>query len=527
MLPLVVALNVAGTVAIEDRTEVRGRIVNSPRVGADQRPRVDENGAALTNDNKSAIVMDVETDPAVRLRAAHKEDSFTLAYAPRIVVANFGNAGAAQGGETTLDLIHRPLLTGELQISPRTRFVLNSLVQFGSTTAGTLLLPERWDGQDRPAIPRAFPVLPFAKQTFLSIYAAAGLSHQFTPKLTGTVSAFFITFGQPTQAGRIASPGSTYLQNPGVNLELEYKARPTDTFIFNAAPQLNIIQASPIETTADGENIGIDGRPLFVPNAETTGLPFDTVATGAAPRYVNRNYPNTWQVLLEARYRKQVRRLTSYELALGANILQTSIPQTAIRTFEYVDINGNRGGVPASVADDARRNGLAEGRLEQGEQVVADPFGLLARSPAQRRPADNRFNLLPVGEALINHAFAASNAQGRLIAFSRVDAWLNTISGEIAARSATVAALNLDFGLDSVRAQAAFVQSLPLTQNTTFFRQVITELAYERELTKSWFFDIGARLGYQNAQVFGDFSSKFLQPGAFAAVSWRPLPAKL
>ncbi len=510
MLPLVVALNVATTVGIEDRTEVRGRLVQSPRVDrATQQPRTNPDGTYIDNDNKSALVMDLETDPVARVRVAHQFDSFTLAYAPRIVVANFGGAGSAQNGETTLDFIHRPLLTLQKQIDPLTHFALNGLVQFGTTTAGTLLLPERWNGEDRPAIPRAFPVLPFNSQTFLSIYAAAGVQHQFSPRVTATVSAFYITFGQPTQAGRIAAGGSTYLQNPGVALELEYRHRPTDTFLFNVSPQLNIVQASPVETDPNGQPLAaVDGALLYGAN----GIREDAQRNPLLPKYVNRKAPNTYQVLLEARYRKQLRRLTGFELAAGANILQQSLPQALVPT----------GNLDPSGQPELRQ--------------VQNPFGLLGRGlPGRDAPNDNRFNVLPVGEALINQGFAASNAQGRFIAFTRADAWLNTVSGDISARNATVAALNLDFGLDAVRAQAAFVQSLPLSEATTFYRQVITEIAYERELTRSWFFDVGARLGYQDAEVtkrndelgIVGFRTSFFQPGAFAGIAWRPLPAKL
>lgn len=548
MLPLVVALNVAGTVVIEDRTEVRGRLVNSPRIDkATQQPVVDPaTGRPKADDNKTAIVMDLETDPKVGMRVDNAKDALTISYGPRVVVANFGNAGAAQNGATTLDLIHRPMLTGELQIDPRNRFVVNGLLQFGTTTAGTLLLPERWNGEDRPNIPRAFPVLPFNKQTFLSIYAAAGLAHQFSPRLTGTISAFYITFGQPTQQGRIDAGGSTYLQNPGVNLELEYKASQTDTFVFNVAPQINIVQASPIEVNQDGQQIGKDGNLLVLPNTNTAGELFDQLDRAAVgPRYVDRTAPNTYQVLLEARWHKDVRRPTYFELAAGGNLLQQSLPQAAIRTFTYngpvCDANGancNPGtaDVPPSVADNAGPQLRPEQNitLTQGERVVDDPFNLIARNPGQSRPAKNFFNLLPVGEVLLSHSFATASAKGRLIAFDRADAWLNTVSGEIGARNALVAALNFDFGLDALRAQAAFVKSLPLSDKTTEFTQVITELSYERELSRSWFFDVGARLGFQDAVTFKNpvdeslsLRSQFLQPGAFVGVAWRPLPAKL
>ncbi len=509
MLPLVVALNVAATVAIEDRTEVRGRVVRSPRIDKTTRlPFVDAQGNFVENNSKSALVMDLETDPVARLRVAHAEDAFTLGYAPRVVVANFGGAGAAQNGETTLDLIHRPQLTLEKQLDPRNRLAVNALVQFGSTTPGTLLLPERWNGEDRPAIPRAFPVLPFNKQTFLSVYAAAGLVHVFSPRLVGTISAFYITFGQPTQAGRIAAGGTTYLQNPGVNAELEYKIKPTDTLLFNVSPQVNIVQATPPETDNDDVQLAAaDGLPLYDQNGIRQGADGNDLL----PKYVNRKAPNTYQILLEARYRKQLRRLTTYELAAGANILQQTIPQAL---------------VPSGLVD---ANNVAI------RKTVDNPFGLLGREPGTAAQDETRFNVLPVGEALINQGFAASNAQGRFIAFTRADAWLNTVSGEISARSATVAALNLDFGLDALRAQAAFVQSLPLSQSTTFFRQIITEVAYERELTRSWFFDVGARLGFQDAVITKPepelqrtgFKTTFLQPGAFVGVAWRPLPAKL
>lgn len=513
MLPLVVALNVAGTVAVEDRTEVRGRVVRSPRVDDFGQPRVGADGQFLKNDSKTAVVSDLETDPVGRLRLARTDDALTLAYAPRIVLANFGNAGAAQGGETTVDLIHRPMLTLEAQLDPRTRMAVNSLVQFGSTTPGTLLLPERWNGEDRPPIPRAFPVLPFAKQTFLAIYAAAGVARQLSPRWSATLSAFYITFGQPTQAGRIAAGGTTYLQNPGVNLEFEYRHRATDTFLFNMAPQVNIVQATPIETTNEGIPLGADNLPLYDVNGirEVNGTPVEA-------KRVNRQAPNTYQLLLEARYRKQLYRLTTYELAAGANILQQTIPRAIVPTFA-----NNPDGTPVLNPDGTPQT-----------EVRDNPFGLLGRTPGTVAPSNTRFNVLPVGEVLINQGFAASNAQGRLIAFSRADAWLNTVSGEISARSATVAAVNLDFGLDALRAQIAFVQSLPLSESTTAFRQVITELAYQRELTRSWFFDVGARLGYQDAEVFKNrvdpalsFSSQFLQPGAFAGIAWRPLPAKL
>lgn len=532
MLPLVVALNVAGTVVIEDRTEVRGRVVNSPRIDpATKLPRVDPTTQGpLPNDNKSALVMDVETDPRASFRVDNAKDALTLTYAPRVVVANFGNAGAAQNGETTLDLIHRPMLTGELQIDPRNRFVVNGLLQFGTTTAGTLLLPERWDGEQRPNVPRAFPVLPFNKQTFLSIYAAAGIAHQFSPRFSATLSAFYITFGQPTQRGRIEAGGTTYLQNPGVNLELEYKASQTDAFIFNVAPQVNIVQASPVEVNQDGQEIGADGRLLVLPNTDTADNLYDQLDRQAVGRrFVNRTAPNTYQVLLEARWHKDLERTTYLELAAGGNLLQQSVPRAAIRRFTLGQFD-----VPPSVADDAiSRLQPGQAGPVQDERVVDDPFKLIARNPGQSRSSKNFFNLLPVGEVLISHGFATSSAKGRLIAFNRADAWLNTVSGEIGARNTLVAALNFDFGLDALRAQAAFVKSLPLSEKTTEFTQVITEVAYQRELTRSWFFDIGARVGFQDAVTFKNpvnealsLRSQFFQPGAFVGIAWRPLPAK-
>ena len=511
MLPLVVALNVATTVGIEDRTEVRARAVNSPRVVADpvtkiNQPRTDPNGDFVENDSKTALVMDLETDPVVRVRTYHEDNAFTLAYAPRIALANFGGAGAAQGGKTTVDLVHRPLLTLEQQIDPLNRFVLNGLVQFGRTTPGTLLLPDRWNGEDRPAIPRAFPVLPFNPQTFLSIYAAAGITHTFSPRLNLTLSAFYITFGQPTEAGRIAAGGTTYLQNPGANLEVEYKTSSTGALVFNVAPQVNIVQATVVETDNTGNQLATDGGVLY----DGTGVRKGPDGKALGPKFLNRAAPNTYQLYFEARYRKRLERLTAIEVALGANLIQQTLPQALLPTGKL-----NPDGTPQT-------------------HQVDNPFNILGRDAATKRPDKNNVNVLPVAELLVSRGFSTASAQGRLIAYTRADAWLNTVSGNIGARSATVAALNLDFGLDALRAQAAFVQSLHVTDLTNDFRQVIAELSYERELTKSWFFDVGARAGYQAAQVTAPeegvtkgFKTSFFQPGAFAGVAWRPLPAKL
>lgn len=508
MLPLVIAMNVTGTISIEDRTEVRGRLVQSPEVGAGG--LVTSTSDPESYNNKTSMVLDLETNPVGRLRLEGRNglDALTIAYAPRIVLANYTGQGAGQGADpkdpTTIDLIHRPLLTLEKQLAPRDRFVLNGLLQYGSTTAGTLLLPERWNGQDRPQLPRAYPVLPFAKQTFLSIYAAAGLAHQFSNTVTGQLSVFYITFGQPTKQGRIDTGGTTYLQNPGVYGEVEWRASNTDTFLFGLAPQVNLVQASPVSVTPQGEVIDANGL-----------LPGDPNYDANKPSYSNKLVPPTYQLLLEARWRKQLERLTSIELAVGTNLLYQSIPRARVASFL---------GGPLAVRDGA-------GNETPATRVVDDPYSFLA----ERARPDTRFNLLPVGEAQISQGFSSGTAQGRLIAFTRADAWLNTISGEISARSSTVGAINLNFGLDALRAQLAFVQSLPLSEATTFFRQVIVEAAYEREITKEWFIDVGARAGYQDAVLVNERflapgqvapHARMFQPGAFVGVAWRPLGAK-
>lgn len=508
MLPLVVALNVTGTISIEDRTEVRGRLVQSPEVGAGG--LVTSTSDPQSYNNKTSMVLDLETDPVGRLRLEGRNglDALTIAYAPRIVLANYTGQGTDQGADpnnpTTIDLIHRPMLSLEKQIAPRDRFVLNGLLQYGSTTAGTLLLPERWNGQDRPQLPRAYPVLPFAKQTFLSIYAAAGLAHQFSNTLTGQISAFYITFGQPTKQGRIDTGGTTYLQNPGVYGELEWRASNTDTLLFGVAPQVNLVQASPVNVDANGQVIDASGR-----------LPVDPNYDATKPGYANKLVPPTYQLLLEARWRKQLERLTNLELAVGTNLLYQSIPRARVDSFL---------GGPVAIRDGTGANTPAT-------RIADDPFGFLSN----RAAADTRFNLLPVGEALISQGFSSGTAQGRLIAFTRADAWLNTVSGEISARSSTIGAVNLNFGLDALRGQIAFVQSLPLSEATTFFRQVIVEAAYQREITKEWFIDFGARAGYQDAVLVNQRflapgqnapHARMFQPGAFVGVAWRPLGAK-
>lgn len=147
---LLIAADLAGTLAVEDRTEAR---VRAP--GTDT----------------AAASFDLETTPALRLSLASRRTRFTLSYAPRLTLWDVGtpdlrptllNAGAArlewQGARTLLSIQQSgsyggvsfasvPLSPGENGALPRPQVIpTRQLIQFASstTTLASRLTLRRW-----------------------------------------------------------------------------------------------------------------------------------------------------------------------------------------------------------------------------------------------------------------------------------------------------------------------------------------------------------------------------------------------
>ncbi len=456
MLPLF--FDISSTLAVEDRTETRVRYVDPD------------------------AVLDVETDPKLSYRGSirHNLDSFTLSYGPRIVLTNItGDSAPVNGLESDaqkLDFIHQGNALLEWQWGPRTRFISNNVVQYGTASVGTLLVQPRWNGEDRPLAARPFSPNARARFDFLSLNLESGFFHFVTPRLSVAPSVFYLTYGGPDAESR---KRLNYLQNPGFKVAINYSLWPTDDLIIEVAPQVNIF-------TSTTQALDTQLRPLDT-NGQVVVLDDQgNVPAGVTPQFVSRDAPPIYQGYGETRWRHRFSALTSTELAGGVNA-----------TFQDRSTNPD------------------------------DPFNF------SKGPTSLDARVFPIAEALVNVGFKTSFAKGRLIAYSRLAPWLNLLTGDNQERSENVLAAAFVFGLNTVRAQAGFYTTLPDEQLP--FRQITGELSYERKITKAWSFDIGARVGQQTANVPDFTKAKPLdepreistfQPGGFVGIAFQPQNVK-
>ena len=132
-------------------------------------------------------------------------------------------------------------------------------------------------------------------------------------------------------------------------------------------------------------------------------------------------------------------------------------------------------------------------------------------------------NVYPIAELGFIAGFQSGyNSRGKLHIYSRLNPWLNSLTGEVLRRVDNVAALSIGFGRNSVRAQAAFLVVLP--NEAQAFHQLVGELGYERKIGDEWAVDLGARVGYQVADLPTPVTT--VQPGGYVGLTFRPLPAK-
>jgi hypothetical protein len=450
-------MDTASTLVFEDRTEIRGRIF------------------------ESKAVIDAETDPKLALRTSRRSglDAVTLAYFPRLVLTNaFGGAQpAAEPGVIVdddaqkLDLLHQGNVLFEYQASPRTKFFSNNLVQYGQASISTLLVQPRWNGEDRPQLPRPFPTNPRVRFDLLSLNLQAAFFHMITPRWSIQPSVFYLTWGGPNFETR---KRLNYLENPGISIESTYSATPTDDFVALLQPQLNSFTTTVIEEDATGAQLANDGKLLQDQATQT-------------PSFVSRVGKPVFQVYGEARYRHKFTSLVLGEVAFGTNVTSQVRPDDPLDPFNFKD----------------------------------------GTSSTQTR-------VLPVVEVLTNAGFKTRFARGRIVAFSRLGSWLNLLTGEIQPRTEHVGAASLIFGKTSVRAQLAFMVTLPGEKYG--FRQITGELGMEQRFSKEWALDLGIRFGQQTAEVT-NFARKTaaepeiierssVQPGAFVGVTFQPRAVK-
>lgn len=424
MLPLL--LNVLQTIAVEDRTEVRARAVDSE------------------------VVADVETDPALKYRAEWKNglDAFGLNYSPRVVFTNF--TGPDGGADTRqLDWIHRGGGALQLRLAQRTNFALAGNITYGTASLGTILIQPRWNGEDRPAPPLPFPQIGNKRLEVLSSYNTASIFHQVTPRLWIQPGFVFITYGAPTFEGQKLQP---YLENPAARFELNYSMTPRDEFNFEIQPQVN----------------------YFTSTQETAAGKFESL--GAPPLY---------QTYAEARVKHHFSELVSTELSGGTSFT-----------------------------------------LQDRSIVKDDLYNI------QKKPTELDTQVYPIAElALIAGFRSGGDSRGRFYAYSRLNPWLSSLTGEVLRRVDNVAALAITTGRNTFRAQGAFAITLP--DEAQPFRQITGELSYERRLTPVFSLDIGGRIGYQLADL-PNFNNggkletvETLQPGGYLGLTYRPLPLKL
>jgi hypothetical protein len=450
ILPLF--FDIASTLAASDRTEVRARYVDPD------------------------AVVDIETDPKITYRGAIRggRGALTVSYGPRVVFTNFAGSSAPVNGQESdaqkVDLLHQGNLLLEWQLQPRTRFVLNAGVQYGTVSVGTLLVQPRWDGEDRPQVARPFSPNARARFDLLSLNLESGIVHFVTPRLSVQPSVFLFTYGGPTFESQKRLP---YLLNPGVKLSVAYALRPTDDLALEIAPQVNRFSATTPELNAQLQPLREDGQPI----ADAADV----------PRFVSRSVASTYQVFAEARYRHRFSPVTHVEAAAGVNA-----------TFQ--EQSGN----------------------------TQDPFNF------SQAPTTLKTQNFPIAEVLVNAGLKTGFARTRLIAFVRLAPWFNQLIGENQLRLENVVAASFSRAKHAVRAGANVLQSAPgedlrfrqITAEFAYEYRVTASWAVDAGLR------VGQQSvqlpDFQKARPFDeprDVST--FQPGGFLGVSYRPEGRKL
>ena len=249
MFPLLLA-DVQQTVTIEVRDETRGRMVQTS--GVLVAPLSKE--ASFSPTAKTRIfVVDNELQPLIKYKAntAGKRTSLTLQYNPRLVFTNLagkdepyslvytGDRLASDAGK--LDTVHQGLLLWEHQIEPRTRvaFVISGL--YGSASANTLVVPQRWDGEGLPAMPRAVPLIPQIRFDILGGYANLAFGHALSTRTQIQLQLYAMSYGTPTSEGREFFP--TY-RNAGLMATLVHSLTRRDDLEVSISPE--VTQTQPV-----------------------------------------------------------------------------------------------------------------------------------------------------------------------------------------------------------------------------------------------------------------------------------------
>lgn len=446
-------MDVASLVTVEDRTELRGRIT------------------------EGTAVLDAETDPRATLRVTRRSglDGVTVAYLPRLVFTNFAGEAVEQtdpgvildDDTRKLDLLHQANVLFESQLSPRTKLFSNNFVQYGQASISTLLVQPRWNGEDRPALPRPFPNNAKARFDLLSLNLGAGGFHFITPRWSIQPSVFFQTWGGPNFEAR---KRLNYLQNPGISLESTYSVRSTDDLLFLLQPQVNVFTTTVINQDTNGAQLSTDGTPFTDP-------------TKQAPAYVSRDAAPMLQLVGESRFRHRFTSLVSGEVAAGANITSQTRPEDPLDPYNF------RGG-----------------------------------------PKTTQTRVFPMVEVLANAGFKTSFARGRVVAFSRLGSWLNLLTGDVQSRTEHVGAASLTFGRTVLRAQAALLITLPgitfafrqVTAELGMEQKFTPELGLDFGVRMGQQTALVPNYAKQAATDPDTLETSNLQPGGFIGFTYQP-----
>jgi hypothetical protein len=454
VLPFLLPLaDVSHSATLEVRAETRGRLVENRLAG-------DKAG--------SGTFLDGELAPKGTYAAVanNGKTNLQLSYAPRIVWQN------AFGSQGTFDTAHRQALLFQHKVSGRTLFTVASQMQYANLTLPTLLVQPRWDGGDRPPTPLGFP-LPAPSIEVLSSYTSVGFYHAVSPRFHLQPSLYLNTYGGLDFEGRKNNP---YLQNPALRIEGTYSITPTDDFIFDVQPQMNVFTQVVPQQNRIGQLIATDGRPL---NAQRpAGAPEPEV------RFVQLTGNPLLQLFGTGRYRHRFSPYTVLEAEAGVS----------------------------ATAQEWSKN-------------EADPFN--------QRGGTKSIDVqgYPVAELYARTEFGTSSTvKGKTVVYTHLGPAINNITGTILRRIDNVFAFSATFQKNTILAQAAFLVSLPGEE--FLFRQVVGELAYSRKITPDFGFDIGVRVGVQDARLRPiqpdapqrEFSA--VQPGFYLGLNYRAPESK-
>jgi hypothetical protein len=282
MFPIVLQADVAATLAVEDRTEVRARYIRA--VGSSQ--------------NLNEGVADVETDPLLRFQAKTARTAFTMQYAPRLIFTNlFGDGkgfeilgkGVVPGDTRKFDHVQQLTLSGEYQFDSRTRIAVLANGSYGQASTASLLVQPRWLNDGAPPAPRPLPIVPKLRLEVVSAYGYVGAAHFLSRNWLFLPSANLVVYGGPTLAAREFLP---FLVNPWI--DLAFKGTPTkkDEVEFGLQPQFSKSQTS----------------------AGTAGGNLTSVV-----------FPTIYQVNTTARYRHRFDKYSRVEIAGGGSVLGQSL----------------------------------------------------------------------------------------------------------------------------------------------------------------------------------------------------------